>query len=161
MHTRSLPDKTPYEMVHSKKLNLQDAYEWGKDVYVKIKQDDKLASRATKAKWIGNSSQSDGHLIYWLSGHKASVERNIIFNTGDKVKLPPISTTEKQTVSTQKKPTMMSPNVPSVPLIPARDSLSQPSGEGQIEEIIELSPDHEIEDLQPSQEPIIGPGEQA
>ena len=43
MHTPSLPDKTPYEMVHSKKLNLQDAYKWGKDVYVKIKQDDKLA----------------------------------------------------------------------------------------------------------------------
>ena len=43
-HTRSLPDKTPYEMVHGKKLNLHDVYEWGKDVYVKIKQDDKLAN---------------------------------------------------------------------------------------------------------------------
>ena len=43
-HTCSLPDKTPYEMVHGKKPNLRDAYEWGKDVYVKIKQDDKLAS---------------------------------------------------------------------------------------------------------------------
>ena len=46
-------------------------------------------------------------------------------------------------VSTQKKPTTVSPNVPSVPPIPARDLLSQPSGEGQIEEIIEPSPDHE------------------
>ena len=26
-HTHSLPDQTPYEMVYSKKLNLQDAYE--------------------------------------------------------------------------------------------------------------------------------------
>ena len=43
-HTRSLPDKTPYEMVHNKKPNLHDPYEWGKDVYVKIKQDDKLAN---------------------------------------------------------------------------------------------------------------------
>ena len=43
-HTRSLPDKMPYEMVHGKKPNLHDAYEWGKDVYVKIKQDDKLAN---------------------------------------------------------------------------------------------------------------------
>ena len=42
-HTRSLPDKTPYEIVHGKKLNLRDTYKWGKDVYVKIKQDDKLA----------------------------------------------------------------------------------------------------------------------
>ena len=139
MHTCSLPDKTPYEMVHSKKLNLQDAYEWGKDVYVKIKQDDKLGPRATKAKWIGHSSQSDGHLIYWPSGHKVSVKRNIIFDMGDKVKLPPISTTEKQMVSTQKKLTMVSPNVLSVPPIPACNLLSQPSGEGQIEEITEPS----------------------
>ena len=44
MHTHSLPDKTPYEIVHGKKPNLHDAYEWGKDVYVKSKQDDKLAN---------------------------------------------------------------------------------------------------------------------
>ena len=42
-HTHSLPDKTPYKMVYDKKPNLQDAYEWEKDIYVKIKQDDKLA----------------------------------------------------------------------------------------------------------------------
>ena len=35
-HTQALPDKTPYEMVHHKKPDLCDAYEWGKDVYVKI-----------------------------------------------------------------------------------------------------------------------------
>ena len=64
-------------------------------------------------------------------------------------------------VSTQKKPTIMSPNAPTVPLIPVHDSLSQPSGKGQIEEIIKPSPNHDIEDLQPSQEPIIGPGDQA
>ena len=64
-------------------------------------------------------------------------------------------------VSTQKKPTMVSPNVPSAPPIPACNSLSQPSGKGWIEEIIKPSPDREIEDLQPSQEPIIGPSEQA
>ena len=49
MHTCTLPDKTPYEMVHSKKPNLHDAYQWGKDVYIEVKQDDKLAHRATKA----------------------------------------------------------------------------------------------------------------
>ena len=84
-----------------------------------------------------------------------------MFDTGDKVKLSPISTSEKQMVSTSKKPSIMSPIVPSVPLIPVRDSLSQPSGEGRIEEIIETGPDHDIEDLQPSQKPIIGPGNQA
>ena len=67
-----------------------------------------------------------------------------MFDTGDKVKLSPISTSEKQMVSTSKKPSTMSPNVPSVPHIPVHDSLSQPSGEGQIEEIIEPGPDHDI-----------------
>ena len=43
MHICSLPDKTPYDMVHGKKPNLHDTNEWGKDVNVKIKQDDKLA----------------------------------------------------------------------------------------------------------------------
>ena len=43
MHTQSLLDKMSYEMVHSKKLNLHVAYKWGKNVYVKIKQDAKLA----------------------------------------------------------------------------------------------------------------------
>ena len=33
-----------------KELNLHDPYEWGKDVYVKIKQDNKFAHQATKAK---------------------------------------------------------------------------------------------------------------
>ena len=50
--------------------------------------------------------------------------------------------------------------MPSVPPIPARDSLSQPSGEGQIKEIIETGPDQDIEDLQPSQETVIGPSDQ-
>ena len=43
MHTCSLLNKTPYEMVHNQKLNLHDTYEWGKDVFIKIRQDDKPA----------------------------------------------------------------------------------------------------------------------
>ena len=43
MHTGSLLDKTLFEMVYGKKPNIHDAYEWGKDVYVKIKQDDNLS----------------------------------------------------------------------------------------------------------------------
>ena len=41
----------------------------------------------------------------------------------------------------------VTPIVPSVPSTPACDLLSQPSGEGQIEEIIEQSPEDELEDL--------------
>ena len=68
-----------------KKLNLHNTYEWGKDKYVKIKQDDKLAHWATKAKWIEHSYQSDGHSIYWTSRNKVSVERNIVFDTGQTI----------------------------------------------------------------------------
>ena len=64
-------------------------------------------------------------------------------------------------VSTSKKLTILPPIVPSAPSILACNSLSQPSGEGRIEEIIEPSPDHKIEDLLPSQRPTIGPSEQA
>ena len=114
-HTCSIPDKMPYEMVHGKKPNLYDACKWGKDIYVKIKQDVKLAHQATKAKWIGHSSQSNGHLIYWPNRHNVSVERNEIFNTGEKVKPSPISPSEEPKVPTSKKLTIVPPIVPSVP----------------------------------------------
>ena len=35
MYTHSSPDKTPFKMVHGKKHNLHNAYEWGKDLYIK------------------------------------------------------------------------------------------------------------------------------
>ena len=130
MHTRSLPDKMPYEMVHGKKLNLHDTYEWGKDVYVKIKQEDKLANQATRAKWIGHSSQSNGHLIYWPNRHKISLEWNIIFDTGEQVKLSPTPLTDKSKVPTTKKSTVVPPTVPQIPSIPVCNLLSQQDGEG-------------------------------
>ena len=55
----------------------------------------------------------------------------------------------------------MPPIVPKIPSVPAHDLLSQQDGEGQIEGIIESDPEHDLEDLQLSQRPIIGPGEQA
>ena len=102
----------------------------GKDIYVKIKQDDKLAHQATKAKWIGHSSQSDGYLIYWPNRHKVSVERNVIFDIREKVKLSPISPSEEPKVPTSKKLTIVPPIVPSVPSAPAHDLLSQQGGKG-------------------------------
>ena len=52
------------------------------------------------------------------------------------------------------------PIVPPVPSILVHDSLSQSSGEGQIQEIIESSPEQNLLDLQPSQRLISGPSEQ-
>ena len=51
--------------------------------------------------------------------------------------------------------------MPQITSIPACDPLSQHRGEGRIEEIIEPGPEEELEDLQLSQRPIIGPSEQA
>ena len=81
MHIHSLPDKTPFEMIHGKKLNLHDTYGWGKDVYIKIKQDDKLSHQATKVKWIGHSSQSDGHYVGCIYAYKPLVHAQYIFNS--------------------------------------------------------------------------------
>ena len=60
-----------------------------------------------------------------------------------------------------KKPTVIPPIAPQVPSIPACNLFSQQGGEGRIEEIIEPGPEEELEDLQLSQRPIIGPSEQA
>ena len=38
MHTRALPDKTLYEMIHHQKPDLHDVYGWGREIYLKIKQ---------------------------------------------------------------------------------------------------------------------------
>ena len=88
-HTLTLLNKTPFEMVNHKKPNLYATHQWGSKVYIKIKQGDKLSTRATRAHWNGFSSQSDGHCMYWPESHKVTVKRNILFN---KEKLHTVST---------------------------------------------------------------------
>ena len=76
--------------IKKKKPNLCETYEWGRDVYVKTTQHDKLQPRPKAAKWIGHSSQSDSHCIYWPDSHKVSIERNIIFDMVKEPSLAPI-----------------------------------------------------------------------
>jgi transposase InsO family protein len=96
MHTRALPDKTPFEMVHRKKPDLHPIHVWGQQVFVKVKQGDKLSPRAEAARWIGYSGQSDGHCIYWPQAHKVSVEWNIKFVEDLTDDIIPIIPTEDQ-----------------------------------------------------------------
>jgi hypothetical protein len=49
-YTKSLPNKTPYKMGHHSKPNLNNSYKWGTEVYVKIKQMDKLEPGAKNAR---------------------------------------------------------------------------------------------------------------
>ena len=94
MHTCTLPNKMPYEMVHHKKPDLHATHEWESDVYVKIDEKDKLSARAKTAKWIGFSSQSNGHCIYWPKSHKISIKRNLLFDKEKLHKYVPIFPTE-------------------------------------------------------------------
>ena len=89
-HTRALLDKTPHEVIHYKKPNLLNIYEWGRDVYVKIPQGDKLSAWAKIAKWIGHSSQSDGHCIYWPDSQKVTIKRNIHSDMAKELSFAPI-----------------------------------------------------------------------
>ena len=58
------------------------------------------------------------------------MERKLIFNTGEKVKLPPIVPSEEPKVPMSKKMMITPSIVPPAPSIPAHNSLSQPSDEG-------------------------------
>ena len=84
----------------------------------------------------------------------------MIFDTGENVKLSPISPSEEPKVPTSKKLRIVPPIVPSVPSALVCDLLSHQDGKGQIKVIIESDPEHELEDLQLSQRPIVGPSEQ-
>jgi hypothetical protein len=61
---KSLPDKTPYEMGHNSKPNLNNSYKWGTEVYVKIKEMDELKPQANNARWVKHANSSNGHYTY-------------------------------------------------------------------------------------------------
>ena len=71
----------------------------------------------------------------------------MIFNTGEKVKLSPTSPSEEAKVYTSKKTNSCAFYCAISPIYSCTRLISQPSGKGQIEEIIEPSPDQELEDL--------------
>ena len=67
-----------------KKHNLCNSHECGSDAFVKIKHGEKLQPPAKTVKWIGHSSQSNGHCIYFPDLQRVTVEWNIIL-TGESV----------------------------------------------------------------------------
>jgi hypothetical protein len=144
MHTRALPDKTPYEMIHHEKPNLKDIHTWGIEVYVKINQGDKLAACAKRAWWIGISDQSHGHYIYWPDSQKVSIERNIVFDSEMKKRKVPIISIEewKLPTSSEVKQAIPAP-------VPVPNRLV--SEGAKIEEIDENAPEERLEELQPIQ----------
>ena len=149
MHTRALPDNTPLERIHHQKPNLHNIYAWGREVYVKIKQGDKLEPQAKDARWIGYSVKSDSHCIYWPDSKKVSFERNILFNRESKPsKALLVSTkTNQLSISTKiKKKNQMQLSVALAPI--AWNALNK---ESEIQRSIEVSSENELDKLQPTQ----------
>ena len=77
--TRTLINKTPYEMVHGCKPNLSDLHRFKCKVFVQLENTGKLDEQAKEAKLVGYDLQSKGYRIYWPETCQVSVERNICF----------------------------------------------------------------------------------
>ena len=63
--TCALDGKTLYEMVFKSKHNIQDLPEWGSTIYILHKGCSKLKECTDQAHWVGYSSDSQGHWVYW------------------------------------------------------------------------------------------------
>jgi hypothetical protein len=156
MHTRALPDKTPYEMIHHEKPTLKDIHMWGIEVYVKINQGYKLAARAKRARWIGISDQSHGHYIYWPDSQKVSVERNVVFDSEMKKGKVPIISIEESKLPTS---SGMKQAVPAPVPVPNRlvseGAKIKESDENALEEHLEeLQPIQGVDDRSTAADPI-------
>ncbi|KAF8836132.1 hypothetical protein BDN67DRAFT_911729 [Paxillus ammoniavirescens] len=97
--TRSLGNKTPYEMLFSKKPNLSNLPVWGCRVKVHTMAGSKLNMRAHNGHWVGFDCDSNGHHVYFEDTGHVGIERSIHFGMVDI--LVPIGTPftgEKDTV---------------------------------------------------------------
>jgi len=73
---------TPFEAVKKVKPDLSKAQRWGCRVIVRLKRlpGTKLSARGAEARWIGPSLNTvDGHIVYWPTSGKVTVERDIRF----------------------------------------------------------------------------------
>jgi hypothetical protein len=80
---KALKNKTPYEVIKKVKPNLTGIQEFGTAAYVKNNAAGKLQPRARVGRFVGYDSESKGYRIYWPDKRTISVERNVVFNTGD------------------------------------------------------------------------------
>jgi hypothetical protein len=77
--TKAVIGMTPFEAVYGKKPDLADLHEWGEDVWVHQAGGDKLGARATKGRWLGYDTESNGSRIYYPSTGTVKIERNFRF----------------------------------------------------------------------------------
>ena len=67
-------------MLHKEKPNLENLPEWGTHVFVLREGHNKLDEKADEGRWVGYSSDSQGHHVYWPGKHRVTVERNVAFD---------------------------------------------------------------------------------
>jgi hypothetical protein len=152
MYLKALRNKTPYKMVHSSKPKLNNSYEWGTEVYIKIQQMEKLEARAKSARWIGHVNSSNGHQIYWPDTHKVSVKRNIIFPTQDKPKYAPIIPSDENKPSYMRQK-LLEADTSQIPLLQSPTDSHRSADNSEME----LKETSKYEDLQPAQKQLAQP----
>ncbi|KAF8578963.1 hypothetical protein K439DRAFT_1360593 [Ramaria rubella] len=78
--TRVLNGMTPYEVRYNTKADLTALPKWGARVYVLKESCGKLEPRADEVRWMGYSSDTKGHQIYWPGKCHVIVECNVSTN---------------------------------------------------------------------------------
>ena len=78
---------TPHKRAMGEKPNLVGVPIWGSDIWVKVKQEGKLAVKARKVMFVRMDDELVGYRIYWPMKQRITVERNIALskdNFGEK-----------------------------------------------------------------------------
>ena len=81
--TRRLGNKTPYEVLYSKKPNLEKIPIWGCQVKVHDTTGSKLDMCAQDGHWVSFDPELDGHRIYFADHGNVGVEWSVIFTRQD------------------------------------------------------------------------------
>ncbi|KIK79625.1 hypothetical protein PAXRUDRAFT_768874 [Paxillus rubicundulus Ve08.2h10] len=76
---RVLDSKTPYELLHEKRLNIANIPCWGTRVWVHDLNASKLNTRVHEGRWVGFDAESGGHRVYLEDHRMVAVERNVSF----------------------------------------------------------------------------------
>jgi hypothetical protein len=78
--TKAVQGMTPFEVAFRKKPDLSNVHEWGKKVWVCVKDSTKLNGCVRKGCWIGINEKSNGCRVYWPDRGSVTVEQNVHFD---------------------------------------------------------------------------------
>jgi len=81
--SKAIQEKTLFELVYGKKLDLSGLRKWGSNVWVHQSSNDKLGGYGRKGWWIGYNDKSNGSCIYFLDTGAIKVEQNFRFISKD------------------------------------------------------------------------------